>query len=189
MAAPKLIILALALIPAMASAQRGGGGGGSAGGSRIRGDKEADWNSITNGDKGSVKLSKGDVEDMSPVKLLIDKRKDLKLQDDQTNKLKDLEKALKEKNAALFTAFDSLRRAAQPPMHDPSDEERGRMMEARRMLGAVVQTIRENYDASAKDALVVLDDTQKAAANELLDKQRKETQETLRAKLGGGGRG
>jgi hypothetical protein len=184
MTASRILILCLALMPAVASAQRGGGGGG--GGGRVRGEKEADWNSITNGNKGGLKLSNRDVEDMSPIKLLIDKRKDLKLKDEQVDRLKELEGKLKETNAPSFSALDSLRKAAQPPMHEPSDDEQRRMMDARRGVGAVVGTIRQNYDASLKDALTMLDDGQRTAANELLEKQRKDAQETLRDKMGGG---
>lgn len=178
----KLAMLGLVLAPlAVAPAQRGGGGGAV---SRERGEKAPDWKSI-NEDKG-IKLSNGDVEDMSPLKLLIDKRKDLKLTDDQLKNLKDLEAKLKTKVEPSFKALDSLRRASQPPLHDPSDEDRSRMMSARRGFGEVVKTIRESYDASEKDAVALLDESQKPKATELLDKQRKDTADTIRQKLGGG---
>jgi len=176
------LLVAMILIPTIASAQRGGGG---AGGSRVRGDPKADYESIA-GNKSGIKLTNRDVEDVSPIKLLIDKRKDLKLSDDQVKGVKDIEAKLKERNDPSFRALDSLRRAAQPPLHDATDDDRARMMEARRTFTAVVGTIRENYDASLKDALALLDDTQKTSANELLDKQRKEAQDMLREKLGGG---
>jgi hypothetical protein len=176
--------IALILLPTIASAQRGGGGGG-AGGSRVRGDPKADYNAIA-GDKGAIKLSNRDVEDMSPIKLLIDKRKDLKLSDDQLKKLKDIESKLKETNDPSFRALDSLRRAAQPPLHEASDDEKSRMMTARRTFAAVVGTIRGNYETSLGEAQGVLDDTQKTRANELTEKQKQEAQDTIREKLGGG---
>ena len=42
------------------------------------------------------KFGKGDLEDISPIRLLIGKKKDLKLSDEQVNKLKELEGKLKE---------------------------------------------------------------------------------------------
>jgi hypothetical protein len=175
------LAIALILLPTIVSAQRGGGGGGS---SRTRGDPKADFNAIA-GDKGGIKLSNRDVEDMSPVKLLIDKRKDLKLSDDQVKSLKDIESKLKEKNDPSFRALDSLRRAAQPPLHDAGDEDKSRMMTARRTFAAVVATIRGNYETSLGEAQPLLDDTQKSRANEMVEKQKQEAQDTVREKLGG----
>lgn len=176
------ILVALILLPAISFAQRGGS---SSGGSRVRGDPKADWNAVMGANAGGVKLSNRDVENMSPLKLLIDKRKDLKLTDEQLGKLKDLDAQLKQKNEDSFKALDSLRRAAQPPAHEPDDEDRARMMSARRTMTAVVGTIRENYDAALKDALPLLTDEQQKTANEQLEKQRKDADDTLREKLGG----
>ena len=178
----KIALLSIVLVPAVALAQRGGGGVRSP-----RGVPDADWNSVTNANKG-VKLSKGDLENTSPVKLLIDKKKDLKLSDEQINKLKELEGKLKETNEPSFKALDSLKRLAQPPLHsgEPKDDERDRMMEARRGLTAVVGTIRGNYESSAPDAMAILDETQQKTATELLKKQKEEADDMIREKLGGG---
>lgn len=176
----KRALVALVLIPTIASAQRGGGTTKG-----TRGDPKADFDAIA-GKKGGVQLSNRDVEEMSPIKLLIDKRKDLKLSDDQVKGLKDIESKLKEKNDPSFHALDSLRRAAQPPLHDPSDDDKSRMMNAQRGAGAVVATIRGNYDAALNDALPTLDETQRNNAKELLEKQRNEAQDAVREKLGSG---
>ena len=180
----RIALLSLALLPSVALAQRGGSGGSS----RTRGEKSADWNSVENANKG-VKLSKGDLENISPIKLLIDKKKDLKLSDEQLSKLKELEGKLKETNEPSFKALDSLKRAAQPPLRagDPSDDERDRMTMARRGLSAVVGTIRGNYESSAKDAMAILDETQQKTATELLAKQMQEADEMVRERLGGRG--
>jgi hypothetical protein len=173
-------LLSLILVPTVALAQRGGASAIS----RQRGEKSADW-SFDN--KAGVKLSKGDLENVSPIKLLIDKKKDLKLSDDQVNKLKELEGKLKETNEPSFKVLDSLKRAAQPPLRsgDPTDEERDRMMTARRGLGAVVATIRDNYESSAKDAMGFLDETQQKAAADLVAKQKDEADKMIREKLDG----
>ena len=182
MRATKVALLSLVLVPTVALAQRGGGGGG-----RTRGDPKADWNSVENANKG-VKLSKGDLENTSPVKLLIDKKKDLKLTDEQVGKLKELEGKVKEINEPSFKALDSLKRLAQPPLHsgEPKDDERDRMMSARRGLNAVVATIRGNYESSATDAVAILDETQRKTATDLLTKQKEEADDMVREKLGGG---
>jgi hypothetical protein len=180
----KVALLSLVLVPTVALAQRGGGGGGS---SRVRGEPKADWNSVENANKG-VKLSKGDLENTSPVKLLLDKKKDLKLSDDQVNKLKELEGKVKDANEPSFKALDSLKRLAQPPLHsgEPKDDERDRMMNARRGLSAVVGTIRGNYESSATDAMAILDETQRKMATDLLMKQKEEADDMIRDKMGGG---
>jgi hypothetical protein len=184
----KLTVIGLLLIPTIASAQRGGSGGGSG---RTRGDARADFNGVMNANAGGVKLSNRDVEDISPLKLLIDKRKDLALSEETVKSLKDLENQLKETNRDSFRALDSLRRLAQPPAREPTDDDRARMMDARRTVVAVVTTIRGNYDASLGQALALLDESQRTKANELVDKLRKDAEEMLREKLGGGrgGRG
>lgn len=177
------ILVALIVIPTGAYAQRGGDRGG--GSSRVRGDPNADWKAVMSANSGGIRLSGRDIENVSPLKLLVDKRKDLKLSDDQVSRLKDLQTKVAEQNQASFKALDSLRRESQPPAHEPSDEDRARMGTARRAFGAAVQTIRDSYDAALKDALPILDESQQRAAGELLDKQRKDVDDMLHDKLGG----
>jgi len=169
-----LAILAVLLVPALASAQK-----------KVRGEEKEDWKDVLNAAPTGTKLTARDVEDMSPVKLLVDKRKDLKLTDDQTKKLKDVEGGLKEKNKPLFKALDSLRIETKPKAVTPTDDDRTRMMIARHELAAVVKAIRASYDATLKDAMPILDETQQKRANELLQKQSKEADDMLREKLGG----
>lgn len=183
------ILVSLILIPTVAFAQRGGGGSGGSGGSRVRGDPKADWQSVLGSNSGGIKLSNRDVENISPVKLLIDKRKDLKLSDDQLNRLKEIDAKLKDKNQDSFKALDSLRRMGQAPAHEPNDDDRARMSMARRLVMATVGTIRENYDAALKEALPILDEPQQKTASELLEKQKSEADEMLREKVGSRGGG
>ena len=180
------IFVALILIPAIASAQRGGSSSGGSGSSRVRGEPTADWRAVLGANSGGIRISSRDIENISPLKLLVDKRKDLKLSDDQVNRLKDLQTKFTAQNQDSFKALDSLRRESQPPAHEPSDEDRARMGAARRAFAATVQTIRDGYDAALKEALPILDETQQKAAGELLDKQRKDADDMLRDKLGGG---
>ena len=178
--------LILIVVPTLVSAQRGGGGGG---GGSTRGEAKANWNQIGKDGGAGLKLSNGDLEDISPIKLLIDKRKDLKLSDAQLKQFKDLETAQNAKNETYFKALDSLRKDMKMSAK-PTDEERARMMSARGSVMEVVGSIRMNYDATATSATALLDDTQKKTATDILDKQTKEAADMLREKLGGpGGRG
>jgi hypothetical protein len=183
----RLAGLVILVVPSLLSAQRGGGGGGA-----TRGETRANWNQI--GKEGAgLKLSNGDLEDVSPIKLLIDKRKDLKLTDAQLKQFKDLEAAQQPKVEPYFKALDSLRKAMKLS-DQPSDEDRSRMMSAAGSVREVVGNIRIAYDATAASATALLDETQKKTAAELLDKQSNDVSEMLRDKLGGlggpaGGRG
>jgi hypothetical protein len=172
----QLAVVVLVLIPAVASAQRGGrGGGGGMGGDKANyGDNRSSTSML--------QLSNRDVEDMSPLRLLIDKRKDLKLADDRVKQLKDLEGKLKDKNDPSFKALDSLRRVMRPSSTQ-TDDERTRMMTARSGVMAAVADIRANYDASAKEALALLDETQQKTASDLLQKQTADAEQMLQEKL------
>ncbi len=169
---------ALPLLSLPALAQRGGGGGGG----RDRGTKPPDYSSMGS----TIKLSNKDIENVSPIKLLIDKRKDLKLTDDQLAKLKDREDKLKESMKPSFGALDSLRRIATPAGRTADEGDKARMMDTRRRFTEVVTGIRVQYDGAATDAVSVLDETQQKQANDLIQKQRAEADEMVRDKLGGG---
>ena len=171
-----LAIVMMVSLPALALAQRGGGGGGG----RTRGDK-ADY-----GDNSStIKLSNRDLENASPIKLLIDKRKDLKLTDDQLAKIKDREDKLKESMKPSFGALDSLRRIAAPASRNPDEGDRARMMDTRRRFTQVVAGIRTQYDDAVNEVIPMLDDAQQKLANDFVQKQRAETEDMIRSKLGG----
>ena len=174
----RMAVLSAILIPTLASAQR----------TRTRGDEKADWGTI-NKSAGGLQLSNRDVEDISPLKMLIDKRKDLKLTDEQLKQIKDIEKKTKDANDPSFKALDSLRSEMRPPARTPTDDDRAKLMAARRGVTQVVATIRGNYDASLKEATALLNESQQQTAKELLDKQSKEAEEMLGEKLGGGGAG
>jgi hypothetical protein len=168
-------LVALILVPSLVAAQRRTGGFGKTEGPNY------DGPGINN---AGLQLSNGDVENMSPIKLLIDKRKDLKLADDKVKQIKDLESKLKETVQPSFKALDSLRREMRGS--GKGDDDRSRMMSARGHVMTVVTDIRTAYDAALKEALPLLDEEQQKRANELLDKQKGESEEVLKEKLGGG---
>jgi len=73
------------------------------------------------------------------------------LSDEQVKALKEAESKQKEELRDSFRALDSLRRLAAPPAREPNEEDRTRMMEARRTALAVVGTIRQKYAAAEEE--------------------------------------
>ena len=170
---PRTAVLVFALVPSLLAAQRGGRGGGRMGG--------ADQSSKGSG-SSMLRLSNGDVEEMSPIKLLIDKRKDLKLSDDQLKKFKDLESEMKTRNEHLFKQLDSLRRVLTPSGR-PSDDDRAHIASARDAVIEVVGNIRLSYGETLKQALPLLDEGQKAKADQLIQNQNDDAEKVVREKL------
>jgi hypothetical protein len=109
----RLLIAALLFVPSLALAQRGGASSQAA--------KHTEMDPQT---ASGPTLRTRDIEDMSPIKLLIDKRKDLKLTDAQLSGLKDAEPKLKEANAPLLKQVDSLMRRADRRRAKPLDHVR-----------------------------------------------------------------
>jgi hypothetical protein len=127
-----------------------------------------------------------DLEDVSPLKLLVDKRKDLKLTDAQLDGLKKAESALKERNQPLYKAIDSLAREAKPS-ENPNPEAEARVRNARRDLEGAISTILDNYDTASKDAVAALDAEQQTRAGELLAKQKEDRSRRIRDRMKSGG--
>ena len=176
-----LLLAAFLAIPSFVSAQR----------TRTASDRRTDlFDKDSSAAKQGPAVRARDIEDMSPIKLIIDKRKDLKLTDAQLAQLKDSDGKLKERNAPLLKAIDSLVRDLRwtGGTRSPSDEDRARMRNARMGLMTTVGEIRSNYDASAKDALTTLDAEQQSKANELLEKQKQDAEKYLQERLNGGER-
>ncbi len=170
------------LLPSLLTAQRGGGGG-------FGGSKKPDMNAIApkTGPSGPT-ISPKDFENASVFKLFLDKKKDLKLTDAQLVAMKESDAKLKEANKARFVIMDSLKRDAKPRTSGtPSAEDEAILVIARESLRGVVADIRSSYDAAAKDAVSSLDESQKPAAEKLMEKYHEEMQDMLREKLGGRG--
>ena len=170
-------VLMLAIVPATLAAQRGGGGRG--GGGRMGGDDASRGTS-----QSLLRLSNNDVEEMSPIKRLIDKRKDLKLSDAQVKQFKDLETAMKQRNEPMFRMLDSLRKDMTP---GSSQGQAGfeKIANDRLAVSDLVGNIRLSYNETLKRATELLDDSQKQKADELMQQLNQETEKTLQEKLGG----
>jgi hypothetical protein len=185
----RLAFLALILVvPGLASAQSNSGssrekfGGGRAA-------KKADWSTVDSMANTAPKFAVKDVEALSSIQIVVDKKKDLKLTDDQHKLFKDLAKAEEEANKPHFDTLDSLRNALKVrPGVDP-DQERARTSVARQEVVSVIRLIRASYDSSFKSALPKLDVNQQQAAQQLTEKEVNEAEQELQSKLGGRGGG
>ena len=176
----RLAALSLLVLPALASAQGKKKMGGED-------DTKVPWDQIKKEADAGIRLSVRDVEDLSPVKLLVDKRRDLKLTDDQAAKLKDMDAKLRDKNKPLLKSLDSLKSETKPRAVNTAGgtDDQTRVSLATNDFMAVFASIRLNYEESLKDAMPLLDaTTQVPKATELLAKAAKDAEEMLQDKLG-----
>jgi hypothetical protein len=166
--------LMLLLAPAVVSAQ-----------AKVRGEKKADWNEINKSStQTGLQLSNRDIESISPIRLLLDKRKDLSLTDEQVKRVKEVEAKVAEKNDGFFKAIDSLRNEMKPSSR-ASEEDGARKMMARNGVMSVLAEIRANYDGALTEAMAPLDEGQRKSASSMIEKQSAEATDMLREKLGG----
>jgi hypothetical protein len=170
------VACALAL-PSLATAQRGGSGSGAT--------KKTEF--FDKSEKKGPTIRVRDIEDLSSIHLLIDKRKDLKLSDAQVNALKDGENKVKEKNAPVLKIADSLIHELMVTRSNNSEEEKSRLRNAQADLVNTAAQARDNYDAAAKEVMSTFDADQQAKANDLLAKQRADGDRMLREKMMSGG--
>lgn len=168
----RVLILALVVSPLVASAQRRG--------------TRSNFDEMIAASPIGLKLSNRDVEEMNPVRLLVDKRKDLQLTDDQLKALKEMDGKVREQNKPHLKVLDSLRSAMRPRAGADAEMERVRAMVTREEVVGVVRVIRGNYAAALNEALALLDATQAPKADELLKKQAAKAEETLNENMGGG---
>ena len=178
----KHVIAMFLLVPAVASAQRSRGG--SMGGS-----SETDWNAVASkSGVGGPTISAKDF-DATPFKFILDKKKDVKLTEEQMIALKSADASLKESNKARFATLDSLKKEAKPRTSGtPSAEDQAHMVIAREALQSTAHDVQRSYDEAAKTALPMLDEPQRPEAQKALDKYNQEMRDMLREKLGGGRR-
>jgi hypothetical protein len=173
-----LLIACIFAIPSIATAQR-------AGSTRSGATKKSELFDQT--EKKGPSFRVRDIEDLSSVHLLIDKRKDLKLSDAQLNALKEAENKVKEKNAPVLKVVDSLIHELMATRSNNADEERSRVRTAQAELVNTIDVVRQNYDAASKEVTATFDADQQAKANDLMAKQRSEGDKMLREKMNSGG--
>lgn len=188
-----LIALSLMALPSVAVAQKGAG---------RPSDPLAGMENANESDRAQgVKLSRGDVESMNPLKLLLDKKKDLQLTDAQVAQMQGVRDSLAAKNAPLIGSIDSLVYATKPAGASAiqsgrsrsssgdngglTEEESDDVRAAKRALSDMVKNIRGNYDQAAQTAVAALTPEQQQKAKELLEKQSKDADKKMRNSMGG----
>lgn len=167
MSARRLSLVAVLLVvPMILSAQkRGGGGGGS---KSERGKMTFDTTRARN----SGMLSTKDLEKENMVGFVLDKKKDLKLSDDEVKALKGINDRLKDSVSVAMNSLDSIAsRMRRTGDLAPSEGDRnvGRLIASQRAAD-----VRAQYDVFLKEALTKLSEEHQKAASNLVEARRKE---------------
>jgi hypothetical protein len=169
-------LIALFLVPTLAQAQR-----------KMRGEPEANWKEIDRSVQANVRISKGDLEKLSAIRTVAEKKKDLRLTAEQLAKIDELTKQEASVMEPHFKLVDSLKLAARWRQGQDSTQERARTTLARQELMSAVRVIRSTYDSTFQFALPVLDETQQKAVAEHVQKEREDADEEIQKALGGRG--
>jgi hypothetical protein len=169
MSVRRLSLMAVLLVlPTILSAQKRGGGS-SAGGSKSERNK---MTFDTTRVRSSGLLSTKDLEKENMVGFVLDKKKDLKLSDDEVKALKGINDRLKDSVSVAMNSLDSIAsRMRRTGDLAPSEGDRqvGRLIASQR-----VSDVRSQYDVFLKEALTKLSDDHQKAANDLIEARRKE---------------
>lgn len=169
------------LLPALALAQRG---------VNIRGERAGDI-----GGRGFAIPKSSEVDEHSPVGVVLDRKKKLALADSQETALKAIAKELRQKNAEFYRSWDSVRvvlRSASggafggggggrgtAGMGGASEMDREEMGTARTRLMGLARAIAENHEWSRRETLKLLSTEQTAKAQEYWAEDAEEFGRTL----------
>jgi hypothetical protein len=166
MSARRLSLVAVLLVvPTILSAQRTRGGSSR---SSERGKMDLD----TAGVRKSGILSTKDLQKENMVAFVLDKKKDLKLSDDEVNALKAINDHLKDTVSAPMNSLDSIAsRLRRSGDFAPSEGDR---TAARLIATQRIAEVHSQYDAFLKEALSKLTEEHQKVANDLIEARRKE---------------
>lgn len=158
-----LVLLVLA-IPASLHAQRRGGSYGG------RGDRGP----AGGGAMAPAMPSSKNILKESPLRLLLDKQKDLSLTDSQKVTLLARQTELDQALAPALAQLDSSTRdaRAERDFRAASDEDRMRMMARMTSIRAIMDNVRAREDSASALAVADLTEQQQPRAKELLEKRR-----------------
>lgn len=156
---------------------------------RFGGAKGAEWDKVASKKPTGITLSGGDLEKLSPLKMFISKKKDLKLTDEQVASLTEANAKLMDGNAEHFEHVDTHRKTLNAgSSSNPSADDMARSAIAKDELMKSVSSVRTSYDGATKVAVENLTAEQQATAAKLLEKHDEEVQKVLGDKLGSVGR-
>jgi hypothetical protein len=170
MSARRLVLVgALLGIPALATAQRRptSGGSGTYGGSKAVGQSKLEGTRIR-----KEMFSTKDLEKENMVAFVLDKKKDLKLSDDEVKALKDINQQLKDTLRTPMKALDSI--ADKMRRQDEGAPDQDERNSARIFAQSYIAEVHTQYDNYLKLALAKLTDDHQKPANDVIESRRKE---------------
>lgn len=182
-----LISAAILIVPTIVTAQGGmggmGGGGRRGGRGGGRGDEHGSDAAKAN------ELKSDDIQKLNPAKVLLDKRKDLKIDDAQKAQLETIANRYDWNTRVFVGVVDSLQsagggRTGRGRMKgraggddSPPDTSRTSADDDRRARSALIealQSVRQEYDTASARSLNVLTDAQRKQAAKLIEKPTEE---------------
>jgi hypothetical protein len=175
--APRPVALALLAVvswPTLVEAQRRG-----------MGERDVNWNAVA-AKKAPPTLAAKDIEELDPLALLVEKKKDLKLTDAQLAALTEAQGKLAADVGPALARIDSLGKAMRPTTSVQGAEDEARMVIARDAAGGAVREVQQRYAAAAEAVMPLLEPPQQEAARKQLEKLQEKGMKTLREKMLGG---
>ena len=159
------VVAALLVLPTILSAQKRGDRGGKS--------ENKDKMALDTGRvRGSGIMSTKDLQKDNMVAFVLDKKKDLKLSDDEVKALKGINDRLKDTVSVQMNSIDSIA-SRMRPTGDLAPTEGDRNV-GRLIASARITEVRSQYDAFLKEALTKLSEEHQKAANDLIEVRRKE---------------
>lgn len=170
------IALTIVALPALVVAQRA---------PSVRGERAGDV-----GGRGFVMPRASDLEDHSPVGVVLDNKKKLSLADSQLNALKAIAKELHAKNASFYQMWDSVRVSmrsaagafggnATGGVGGISQADQERLATARTRMAAIMRAVRDGDEWSRAETLKVLTPEQQAKAQQFWKDDEEDFGQTL----------
>jgi len=156
-----LIAAAIMIVPTIAPAQGGMGGMGGGGRRGGRGGRGESGSESTK--EGQLKAD--DIQKLNPAKVLLDKRKDLKIDDAQKARLETIANRYDWNSRVFVAVVDSLQGI-------PTTRKAG-------ALGEALQAVRQEYDTASAHSLSVLTEAQRPQAAKLIEKPTAEIESQL----------
>ncbi len=192
------VYLAFLAVPTALFAQRGGGGGGGGGGRSGGGGGGGGRNSGGGGGGGNNgEMAVRDLRNLDPVAVLLDKKKDLKIDDAHKKQLEQLDDSLKTVNAKFISQIDSVQAANHKsslsisgPQSDDAKKDAAALAAQKRDDGKVVITaalksLQASNSAAQDKGLTLVAEELRSKATDFIKKNNAD----VTAKLGGGGGG
>lgn len=156
-----LAAAALCLVPGLTLAQRGGG-------SRSKATSHTDMFPSEQMRQRVAAVSSNKLRDLDPLAILIDKRKDVRLTDEQVAQLKQMHDQLDQVQQPVYHVVDSLNQKLANLGSSTSSDDQSRVQTTTSFLRLIAGTVRQRYDSVERDALGLLTEEQKQKAGDVL---------------------